>query len=103
MENPIPNQPNASFESKQALPGATAVLVLGILSLVFMGLIGLILAIIAVSKSKEAMNVYAQNPDAYTLSSYKNLKGGRVCAIVSMSILGALIFFIIIAVVIGNM
>lgn len=103
MENSIPNQATPPFEGKKDLPGATAVLVLGILSLVFIGLIGLILAIIAISKSKECISLYESNPDTYTQSSYKNMKAGRVCAIVSMSILAATIFIVILIAVIGNM
>lgn len=103
MENNIPNQASATFEGKRDLPGASTVLVLGILSIVFTGLIGLILGIIALSKAKECKYTYDSNPDAYTLSSYKNMRGGRVCAIVSMSILGALILIVIIAVAIGSM
>lgn len=103
MENTIPNQGNASFQPVQQLPGSTGVLVLGILSLVLMGLIGLILGIIALSKAKECKRLYAENPDAYTLASYKNMNGGRICAIVSLSILSALVFIIILAAVLGNM
>lgn len=103
MENTIPNQGPASFQPAMALPGSTGVLVLGILSLVFCGLIGLILAIIAVVKAKECKATYALNPEAYTLSSYKNMNGGRICAIVSMSILAALVFILILVLIIGNM
>lgn len=103
MENTIPNQGNAQFQPAKELPGSTAVLVLGILSLVLLGLIGLILAIIAVSKAKECKATYDMNPEAYTLSSYKNMNGGRICAIVSMSILAALVFIIILIVLIGSM
>lgn len=81
---------------------ATAVLVLGILSLVFIGLIGLILAIIAVSKAKDCKHAYSLDPGAYTLSSYKNMNGGRICAIISMSILAELIFIIILVAIIAN-
>ncbi len=103
MESTIPNQGNASFQPAQQLPGSTAVLVLGILSLVFMGLIGLILAIIAVSKAKECKSIYAQNPNAYTLASYKNMNGGRICAIISMSVLAAVILIVILVAIVANM
>lgn len=103
MENTIPNQGNASFQQAKDLPGATAVLVLGILSLVFMGLIGLILAIIAVSKAKDCKQAYLANPSAYTLSSYKNMNGGRICAIISMSILAAVILIVILVAIVANM
>lgn len=103
METNIPNQGNATFEGQRDLPGASAVLVLGILSIVLMGIIGLILGIIALSKAKECKYNYDLNPSAYSLSSYKNMRGGRVCAIVSMSILGGLLFIVIVAVATGAM
>ena len=101
MENTANNQGNASFQTAKELPGATAVLVLGILSLVFIGLIGLILAIIAVSKAKDCKHAYSLDPGAYTLSSYKNMNGGRICAIISMSILATLVFIIILVAIIA--
>ncbi len=103
METTNTQQPNAAFQPAVTLPGSNGVLVLGILSLVFLGLIGLILAIIAVSKAKGCKEVYQMNPEKYTLASYKNMNGGRICGIISMSILGAVIFIIIIAAIIGNM
>lgn len=103
MENAIPNQGNTTFQQAKELPGSTGVLVLGILSLVLMGLIGLILAIIAISKANTAKAIYDMDPSAYTQSSYKNMKGGKVCAIVSLSILGGLILILILVAIIANM
>ncbi|CAN5467907.1 hypothetical protein BH10BAC1_BH10BAC1_00960 [soil metagenome] len=102
MESTIPNQPAAQFAPKQELPGATTVLVLGIISLITIGLIGLILALIAVTKAKECKSAYDINPDAYTLSSYKNMRAGRVCGIISMSILAAIILIVILVVAVGS-
>lgn len=101
MENPAPHQsvPNNPF--KQPLPGSSTVLVLGILSLVLLGLIGLILAIIALAKAKEAKVMYDLNPDAYELSSYKNMNGGRICAIISISIFCALVGVLILILLIS--
>ena len=101
MGNTIPVQ--ATFEGRNELPGAAAVLALGILSLVFVGLIGLIFAIITVSKAKECTYTYELNPDTYRLSSYKNMRAGRVCGIISMSILATIVFILILVVIIGNM
>lgn len=73
---------------QQALPNATAVLVLGILSIItcccFYGLPSLILGIIALVLSKKDMALYIANVGAYTEGSYKNLKAGRVCAIIGL-------------------
>ena len=86
---------------QQALPNATAVLVLGILSIVTCccyGIIGLILAIIALILAKKDRALYSANTASYTEGSYKNLNAGRVCAIIGLifSILYLLfiIFFI---------
>lgn len=81
----------------EALPNANGVLTLGILSLVFMGLVGIILAIIALSISANPKGMYELDPDKYTVSSYKNLKAGRVCAIISLSVSGALLLILIMA------
>jgi type IV secretory pathway VirB3-like protein len=73
---------------QQALPNATAVLVLGILSIVscccFYGLVSVVLAIIAIVLSKKDKNLYNSNPAMYTESSLKNLNAGRICAIIGL-------------------
>lgn len=72
---------------QQSLPNATAVLVLGILSIVTCccyGIVGLILAIIALILSKKDRVAYEMNMGAYTESSFKNLNAGRVCAIIGL-------------------
>ncbi|RYG18123.1 MAG: DUF4190 domain-containing protein [Chitinophagaceae bacterium] len=90
---------------QQALPNATAVLILGILSIVTCccyGVIGTILAIVALVLSKKDRILYAANMSQYTESSYKNLNAGRVCAIIGL-ILSALVvlFYIIIIISFG--
>ena len=72
---------------QQTLPNATIVLVLGILSIVTCccyGVIGLILAIIALVLSAKDRTLYAMNMGAYTEASYKNLSAGRICAIIGL-------------------
>lgn len=101
MENTAPNQSIPTQTFRQPLPGSSTVLVLGILSLVLLGLIGLILAVIALSKANEAKIVYELNPDAYELSSYKNMKGGRICAIISISIFSALVAILLLILLIS--
>ncbi len=89
---------------QQALPNATAVLVLGILSIVtcccFYGIISLILGIIAVILSKKDMALYFANAGMYTEGSYKNLKAGRVCAIIGLVFSAIIIITCIIVVAI---
>ncbi len=112
MENQgTPNQENVNQQfnqqfGQQQLPNATAVLVLGIISIVgcfCYGIIGLILGIIALVMSGKAKKMYADNPGLYTESSYKNMKAGRVCAIVGLCLSACyLIFFIIYIAIIGT-
>ncbi|MFC4211545.1 CCC motif membrane protein [Pedobacter lithocola] len=71
----------------QNLPNSTIVLVLGILSIAFCccyGILGLIPAIIALVLSKKDKALYNANPSIYSLSSYKNLNAGRICAIIGL-------------------
>src|SRR3954466_1171019 len=101
MQNDIPSQaqPQNQFFQRD-LPDSGAVQVLGILSIIFCGLIGMILAIIALSKAGEALRLYNLDPGAYTPNSLSKVKAGKVCAIISLGLLGAviLIFIVILAV-----
>lgn len=98
MEN---NTLDNNFSNNQtviSLPNSTAVLVLGILSIVMCfcyGIIGLILGIIGLSLAGKDLQRYNANQGAYTTSSYNNLKAGRVCAIIG-TILSSLYFIVII-------
>ena len=69
----------------QKLPNATAVLVLGILSILFCwcyGIIGIILSIIALVLAKKDMALYRAEPQNYT--NYGNLNAGRIMAIIGL-------------------
>ena len=88
---------------KQNLPNATAVLVLGIVSIIgccCYGLIGTICGIIALVLASKDSRRYAATPQLFTTSSYNNLKAGRICAIIGtiISILYLIAIIIIIAV-----
>ena len=69
---------------KQKLPNATAVLILGILSIegCCFYAVGVIFSIIALVMAKKDMALYAINPDAY--DNYGNLKTGRILAIIGL-------------------
>ncbi len=72
---------------KRTLPNATAVLVLGILSIITCccyGILGLILGIVALVLAKKDMKLYLENPELY--SNYKNLNIGRILAIIGISL-----------------
>jgi hypothetical protein len=113
MENQgAPNQQNTNQQfqqqfsqpfGQQQIPNATAVLVLGIISIVgcfCYGFIGLILGIIALVLSGKANKLYNENPALYTEASFKNLKAGKVCAIIGTCVSAAYIIFLIIYIVI---
>lgn len=100
-QQPNPHQP--PFFQLPAVPNSTAVLVLGILSIVFFcccyGFLGLALGIIALVLANQGLKKYTENPTAYSQGSLGNLKGGRICAIIGV-ILSALIFVVYFAIII---
>ena len=77
------------------LPNATAVLVLGILSIVVCFICGIVALVI----SNKDMALYRANPELYTTSSYNNIKAGRICAIIgiALQVLGIIVYIIVIA------
>jgi M penetrans paralogue family 26 len=87
---------------QQQLPNATAVLVLGIISIVgcfCYGIIGIVLGIIALVLSSKANKIYNENPGLYNEVSYKNMKAGRVCAIIGTCLSSLYLVIIIIYIV----
>ena len=93
-----PNVPPGGPGPQMPVPNSTAVLVLGIISLVVWfcyGLPGIICAVIALILSKKGFDSYNANPGMYTPASYSNLKAGRVCAIIGL-IIGILIILAVI-------
>jgi hypothetical protein len=80
------------------VPNSTAVLVLGIVSLlgwICYGIVGIICAIIALVLAKKGTEEYNTNPAMYSPNSYNNLKAGRVCAIIGLC-LGILYIVVIV-------
>jgi len=78
-------QEKSSFMEQEKLPNATAVLVLGILSIVTcccFGIFGVIFGIIALILANKDMKLYKQNPGLYT--NYNNLNTGRIIAIIGL-------------------
>jgi len=73
---------------KQKLPNSTAVLILGIVSIVTSCcctvIIGAIPAIIGLVLAKKDMNLYNSNPDLY--DNYNNLKTGRILCFVGIAL-----------------
>jgi uncharacterized membrane protein len=83
------------------LPNATAVLVLGILSIVICFITG----IIALVMAKKDMALYNANPGMYSPASLSNIKTGRICAIIGivLQLVGILIYIIFIVFFIATM
>jgi len=102
MEEQQSNQKQSSLDNdynkliQQNLPNSTTVLVLGILSIVFscwyFSIIGVVLSIIALVLANRDLSLYYSNKSQYTLSSFNNVKAGRICAIIGLAV--AIIFFI---------
>jgi hypothetical protein len=80
---------------KQKLPNGTAVLILGILSIITCCCygIGLILGIIAFVLAKKDIALYAANPELY--SNYKNVNTGKILAIIGIVLSAIYLLFVI--------
>ncbi len=74
-------------QNKQKLPNSTATLVLGMLSMVFCWgylILPIILSIISLSISKKAIALVKEDPERYF--GYSNIKTGRICAYIGISL-----------------
>lgn len=94
MENPNPNYSGMPMQPN--LPNATTILVLGIVSLVMCGIIGLVCGIIALSLANKDLALYQAQPNAYTISSFNNLKSGKTCATIGIILSSVVFVFLII-------
>ena len=105
-ENPQSNNNTTQSFGQKPIPNSTGVLVLGILSIVLCwcyGIVGVILGIIALALSSKGNALYKANPNAYTLSSYNNMKAGKVCGIIGICLSTLIIlYFIVILVFVGT-
>lgn len=80
------------------VPNATAILVLGIVSIATCwcyGIIGLGCGIAALIMSGKALQEYNQNPAGYTRQSFNNTKAGRICAIIGVILSGMYLIYVI--------
>ena len=87
-------------QTQRPLPNGTAVLVLGIVSIVTCvcyGLPGLICSIVALVLASKDMRLYNADPTLYTPGSVSNLTNGRICAIVGLAL--SAIFLVIVCIV----
>ena len=102
METVNQPQPGGSGQ-KIMLPNATAVLVLGICSIVFgcIVIIGLTLGIIGLVLSGKGRKMYKENPNAY--DGYGQLNAGFIMSIIGMCLGGlALVYWIIWGLILGT-
>lgn len=102
MENTnVANQNQPEEGVLQPLPNSSAVLVLGIVSIVAVfctyGILGIALGIIGLVLANSPMRMYNENPEKYTEASYNNLKAGRICSIIGLSLGGLFILLAILA------
>ncbi len=83
-------QNESSHPIQDRLPYSNAILILGILSIVFsiwyLSILGIILSVTALVLAKKDIILYRSNKLQFTLKSYKNLKAGSVCAIIGLMI-----------------
>ena len=102
MEN-TNTEPQQQESVIQPLPNSTAVLVLGIISIVAVfctyGILGIALGIIGLVLAGNPMKLYNEHPEKYTEASYKNLKAGRICSIIGLSLGGLFILLGILALI----
>lgn len=86
----------ASNNAPQVLPGAKNAYTLGLVGMIlsficccFIHVVGLVLGIVGMIKSKEAISAYEANPTAYDEASYKKAKLARTFSLIAI-IFGAL-------------
>lgn len=83
-------------QTQQPLKNSTLILVLGILSIVTCccyGIIGVLLGITTMILAKKATEIYNENPELYT--GFKNVKTGKVLAIIGLILSSLYLIFVI--------
>lgn len=93
---------SGSDRNPSPVPNATAVLVLGIVSIVtcwLYGVIGVITGIIALVLHQKDKKLYLTNPAKYD-QSFKTSKAGFICAVVGLSLSALWFLYVIVVVVI---
>jgi hypothetical protein len=102
MENQT-TQTQQNLGGQMPLPNATGILVLGIVSIALCwcyGIIGIACGIIALVMAGKAKATYLASPDTFTVSSYNNMKAGRICALIGTILSSLYIVFIIVYILI---
>jgi hypothetical protein len=98
MENTQNTGNQSSLSGSQMVPYSSSVLVLGILSIALCwcyGIVGIVLGIIALVQSSRGNKAYLDSPSSYKEGSYKNLKAGKICAIIGLCLSSLYVLYII--------
>lgn len=98
-QNPQPGQNFNPMGGQTPLPNAGAVLTLGIISIALCwcyGVVSLTCGIIALVLANKSLILYKENPTAYSLASFNNIKAGRVCSIIGLCLSGLMLLYVII-------
>ena len=89
-------------QPQTTLPKDSSILTTGIVALPFsLGIVGIILSIITLVNASAAMAAYNSNPTKYLESSYKKVRSGKICAIVSLGLFGFGLILIMLLVAMG--
>ncbi|MEI7499917.1 MAG: CCC motif membrane protein [Bacteroidota bacterium] len=94
-----------NYSAPQNLPNSNIILILGILSILlcwwhFISIAGIVLAIISLVMAKKENALYKAYPARYTASSLNNVKTGRICAIIGLTI-SIIVFIFVMLMIIG--
>lgn len=81
-------------DNRKKLKESNLILTLGILSIVFFTIIGILAAVATLIKASTQIREYNSAPHRYTLKSYKRVKAGKILAITGLLIKVVLIFVI---------
>jgi hypothetical protein len=105
--NPETNRQGSfgNVPAPQALPNSNMILILGILSILLcwwhlISFAGIVLGIISLVMANKEKTLYLADPSRYTLSSLNNVRTGRICAIIGLTI-SIIVFLFAILLIIG--
>ena len=86
--------------SKVELPNETAILILGIVSIVssfFLGIGGVICGIIGLKLSKSSIQIFDEDSNRYKSESIKIIRIGKICSIIGLSIGAVYLVYLILS------
>ncbi|GEM_PF-772696 len=95
------------YLGNEKVPNSGGILALGIISIIpgcfCYALPGVICGIIALVMASKSLKLIEENPTRYTDSSIQQLKAGKVCAIIGLSLSSLFFLFIILyAIIMGS-